>query len=222
MNSLTELITILALVTAFAACGDPSSESTTSTTGGPGGSGSTVTTGTNGGGTTSGGVGGDGPSGSSSSSSATTGSGSSGAGGDAPQSEVPTSSTDALFAYLKSGAYLSFPAESGVHPSTGPHGGGVCTYLTPALKASLEAGNPEHPIQSAVVKELYGSGSTVTGWAVAVKTQATSNSGKGWYWYEIYSTTDPSSAIGGANGVALCVNCHAAGKDFILTPIPLQ
>ena len=205
MHSLAEQIAILTLATTLAACGESAPGSATSTSG-----------------TSSSASSGLGGSGSGSTSATGSGTGGGGTGGAATQSEVPTSSPEAVFAYLKSGAYTSFPAESAIHPSTGPHGGSVRTYLTPALKASLEAGNAVHPLHAAVVKELYGSGATVVGWAVAVKTKAASDGGNGWYWYEIYSTTNPSNPIGAANGVALCVNCHVAGKDFILTPIPLQ
>ena len=47
----------------------------------------------------------------------------------------------------------------------------------------IAASNAEHPLHAAVVKELYGSGATVVGWAVAVKTKAASDGGNGWYWY---------------------------------------
>jgi hypothetical protein len=147
--------------------------------------------------------------------------GAGGAGGGSSETAVPTSGPE-LFAYLKAGSYLGFPAESVVHDSTGPHGGKVRTYITPSLEASLKAGNTEHPIHAAAIKELYLSGMSVQGWAVSVKTKDTSDGGNGWYWYEIYSATDPSSPVADGNGVPLCYNCHAAGKDFVLSPFPLQ
>lgn len=146
---------------------------------------------------------------------------SSASGGGAGGEAVPTSGAE-LFDYLKAGGYLGFPAESAPHASAGPHGGKVRTYVNPSLKASLQAGNAEHPAGAAAVKELHQSSDTVQGWAVMVKTEAASDGGDGWYWYEIYSATDPSSPVADGNGVALCYNCHASGKDYFLSPFPLQ
>lgn len=61
----------------------------------------------------------------------------------------------------------------------------------------------------------------MTGWAVSVKTQASSASGQGYYWYESFGVTPGASTIEG-QGVALCVNCHSAGKDYVLIPYPLR
>jgi hypothetical protein len=149
----------------------------------------------------------------------TTSSGSGGAGGGSAQGDVPTD-PNALFAFLKAGNYLGFPKESAVHPSAGPHFGTVRTYLSPTLEASLKAGNAEHPIHAAVVKELYMNSPNVGGWAVMVKTHDKSDGGKGWFWYETTSTTNPSPSFAG-EGIPLCYNCHVTGKDFVLTPFPL-
>lgn len=145
----------------------------------------------------------------------------SGIDGGGTSGAVPTSPME-LFAYLKGGGYLGFIAESGIHNSTGPHGAKVRTYITPALEASLKAGNTEHPKNSATVKELYLNGTTVQGWAVMVKTQDTSSGGQGWYWYETFNATDPAKYSTSGNGVALCYNCHSAGKDYFRSPFPLQ
>jgi hypothetical protein len=133
---------------------------------------------------------------------------------------VPAS-PDALFDFLAAGEYLGFEVESGVHVSAGPHGSGVRTFLSADLAASLAAGNSEHPIGAAAIKELYGSdGETVTGWAAMVKVEAGS-SGSSWYFYEVFSTTDGSSPIGGV-GSSICTGCHSSGADFIRVPYPLQ
>ncbi len=108
-----------------------------------------------------------------------------------------------------------------VHASTGPHGGNVRTYLNAKLEASMKAGGT-HTKDAASVKELYGSGTTtVTGWAVMVKTQDASASGQGFYWYEVFSTQPGAGALEG-QGKKLCVDCHAGGKDYVLAPFPLQ
>lgn len=133
--------------------------------------------------------------------------------------DVPTEDA-ALFAYLQAGRYREFAAESGVHPSAGPHGNGVRSFVNSILDRSLADGSPSHPVGAAAVKELYDSGSTLTGWAVEVKV-ADGAGGDGWYWYEVFSTTDGSRPISGV-GNPICTGCHAAGVDFVRIPYPLQ
>jgi len=48
-----------------------------------------------------------------------------------------------------------------------------------------------------------------------------SEDGKGWYWYETFSVTPGTHGIQG-QGAPICVNCHASGRDFVLTPFPLR
>ncbi|MBM4270058.1 MAG: hypothetical protein FJ144_26230 [Deltaproteobacteria bacterium] len=134
---------------------------------------------------------------------------------------VPTDDS-ALFTYLQSGRYRSFAGESRIHPSTGPHGVGVRSYVNGILERSLDSGADTHPIGSAAIKELYaGDGATLLGWAVEVKTQSDSAGGQGWYWYEVFSTTDGSRPISG-QGNPICTGCHAQGLDYVRIPYPLQ
>ena len=109
--------------------------------------------------------------------------------------------------------YKTWTAESGPHPSAGPHGATVRTFLNDVVLQSLAAGNTSHPAGSALVKELYFGGSTVQLWAVEVKVQDDSDGGRGWYWWE-----------GGTSGFGnpTCTGCHAGGRDYVLTPFPLQ
>jgi hypothetical protein len=133
---------------------------------------------------------------------------------------VPFNSA-ALHDYLRSGAYKRWVGESARHPSTGPHGGDVRTFLSPGLWGSLQQGS-DHPKDATAIKELYGSGDQVTGWAVGIKLAADSDGGKQWYWYEVFST-EPGARPGFAGkGLPLCSNCHRAGRDYVLTPVPLQ
>ena len=144
-----------------------------------------------------------------------------GAPAEADDPEVPTT-PDALHEWLRAGSYLAFPAESGPHPSAGPHGGDVRTFLAPRLADSLATGAPQHPAGAAAVKELYGQSTTVTGWAVSVKTGECSDGGDGIYWYEVFDTAPGTQPGFAGAGLALCTNCHDAGRDFVLTPWPLQ
>ncbi|MEZ4302722.1 MAG: hypothetical protein R3B70_47805 [Polyangiaceae bacterium] len=134
---------------------------------------------------------------------------------------VPPTDKAALFKWLQDGNYKAYNAESAVHASAGPHGGGVRTFVNDQLEGSLSAGNAAHPMGAAAVKELY-SGGTLTGWAASVKTDTDSAGGQGWYWYEIFSTTDGSNTVAAGNGVSLCFNCHSGGDDYVLSPYPLQ
>ncbi len=53
------------------------------------------------------------------------------------------------------------------------------------------------------------------GWAAIVKTQADSDNGQGWYWYEVIITTDPTQIVKEGNGVPFCAGCHSPGRDFV-------
>lgn len=159
------------------------------------------------------------PSSPSSSSSSSSSGGAAAEGGAAASSDVPAEPT-ALNAWLQTGAYKAWPHESAPHPSAGPHGGSVQTYINEALDASLAAGSAEHPKGAAAVKELFTSG-TVSGWAVLVKTQDASEQGNGFYWYEVFDTAPGASPIDG-QGLGTCTGCHSSGSDYVRAPYPLQ
>lgn len=134
-----------------------------------------------------------------------------------PQPLPPTNGAE-LVPWLQAGEYLDWQAESGVHPSTGPHFGGVRTFVNDVLHDSLAAGATSHPEGSAAIKELYGAGDAVLGWSVEIKLQDDSAGGDGWYWYEGYQ--DRVYADGTGEGI--CTGCHGGGNDYVLTPFPLQ
>jgi hypothetical protein len=126
----------------------------------------------------------------------------------------------ALQAYLIAGSYRSWTAESAVHSSAGPHGR-VRTYVSPGLATSL-AGAGEHPKGATAIKELY-SGAAVSGWAVEIKVADRSDAGKGWFWYEVFSTQPNANPAAAGTGVGLCTGCHGqGGRDYVLVPFPLQ
>jgi hypothetical protein len=139
--------------------------------------------------------------------------------GSPPGGAVPTNAAG-MNAFLQSKGYAAWAKESAPHPSTGPHGGMVLTYVDPTLEGSLAAGNAEHPVGSASVKELIAGGK-VTGWAAYVKTQASSDQGKGWYWYEVFDAAPGARGTEG-QGNATCTGCHSRGKDYVRVPYPLQ
>ena len=129
---------------------------------------------------------------------------------------------DEMNAWLQKRSYTCWAHESEVHLSTGPHGGNVLVYLNAALAGSLASKAQQHPAGSVAVKEIFGqTKDTVTGWAVSVKTDARSDNGNGWYWYEVRST-DPAAPVSEGQGALECTNCHSNGKDFLRTPYPLR
>ncbi len=140
--------------------------------------------------------------------------------------EVVPAEAARLFDYLRSGSYKNFGArESTTHPSAGPHttvGLPVRVFMNEKLNQSLQSGNAQHPQGAAVVKEMFTESGDLRGWAVAIKTDADSDDGKGWYWYEVKSTTDNRRPVAAGKGVSLCSGCHVAGQDFILSQYPLQ
>jgi hypothetical protein len=142
--------------------------------------------------------------------------------GAASKADVPPTEQSKLFEFLRAGSYRKWARESKPHPSAGPHPTQVQTYLNPALDMSLRAGNKSHPAGAAAVKELLGADGKLAGWAVSVKTDAASDGGRGWYWYEVFSTTDAGRTSAASKGAPLCFGCHTPGRDFVLIPHPLK
>jgi hypothetical protein len=122
---------------------------------------------------------------------------------------IPASLAD-LQALVRSGQYLTWPAEAAAHPSAGPHGGLVRTFVNPLLRDSLKASAAQHPIGSIVVKELSNAGA-ITGYAVDAK-----RSDGQWLFLEGFLPgLNQYFFVGTGN---LCGTCHRAGVDFVLTP----
>lgn len=134
-------------------------------------------------------------------------------GGFVPQ--LPPGDVDSLITWLQDGGYQDWAAESAVHDSDGPHFGNVRTFFNNVLVDSFESGGGVHPIGSANVKELYGPGNTVRGWAVMYKREV---DGGDWYWFEVYD----GDVLADIVAWDLCEDCHGDGVDNVLTPWPLQ
>ena len=137
-----------------------------------------------------------------------------------PVAGVPTEPA-AMNAWLQTKAYKAWAHESKPHPSTGPHGGSVQTYINAELDASLKSAGGEHAKGSAAVKEFY-TGGQLSGWAVMVKTEDASANGKGWYWYEVFDTAPSASGAIEGQGNGTCTGCHSRGDDYFRAPYPLQ
>lgn len=138
-----------------------------------------------------------------------------------PSVDVPTEPAR-LQAWLVAGHYKAWAHESKAHPSEGPHGDAVKTFLSPSLAASLAKGG-DHPRGVVAVKELYtGKKLAHTGWAVSVKLEPQSDSGRKWYWYEVFSTKPGAKPAYAGIGEELCRECHeGGGTDQVLIGFPL-
>jgi hypothetical protein len=94
-------------------------------------------------------------------------------------------------------------------------------FINDLLEQSLASGATDHPVGAASVKEIYrADGEELRGWAVMVKVDA--DFGPAWYWYENYSTRSTDSPVADSVGAGICTGCHSQGRDFFLTPFPLQ
>lgn len=137
-------------------------------------------------------------------------------------SNVPVQ-TDALFSYLSDKTYQNFThKEKEKHPSAGPHtqyGLPVRVFYNDTMSASLKAGSTEHPKGAAIVKEMFDADENLSGWAVMVKTHDRTDDGKGWFWYEVTSTTDSNALAATGNGVTGCSGCHTVGIDMVRSNI---
>lgn len=137
-----------------------------------------------------------------------------------PAEGLPAPEPAAVNTWLQSKSYRAWRHESAPHPSTGPHGGSVQTYLNASLDASLGAGQAEHPSGAVSVKEFF-EGGQLAGWAFMMKTQSASDGGKGWYWYEVFDVQPGAAPIEG-QGIRSCTTCHGQGTDYVRVPYPLQ
>jgi hypothetical protein len=133
---------------------------------------------------------------------------------------IPTDNAG-MNAFLQRREYASWAKESRPHPSTGPHGSTVLTFINPKLDASLKAGATEHPVGAASVKEFFDDAGKVNGWASYVKALSGSDSGNGWYWYETFDAT-PGAGASEGRGNRVCTGCHSQGRDYVRIPYPLQ
>ena len=134
----------------------------------------------------------------------------------APRGSGVASGGADLLLWVMAGNYTEWAAEAAQHPSAGPHFTAVRTFVNDVALTSLEAGNAEHPVGSALVKELYGNAPEIGGWAVMIKTQPGPGADT-WYWYEWFQGTTYADA----NGIGGCANCHSMGQDYVRTELPL-
>lgn len=141
--------------------------------------------------------------------------------GDAEQ---PPEDVADMLDWARAGGYQAWDAESAPHPSAGPHEQ-VQAFMNPALIESLAAGNMHHPPGVMAVKENLDADGKLRGWSISLKVAATESVNpdpEAWYWWQ---WRDGELEVEG-NGIEPCRGCHSAGfvegKDFVLSPFPLQ
>ena len=133
---------------------------------------------------------------------------------DAPDNERE------LRAFLDAKQYATWAKEAEYHASTGPHGEAVRVYYGPKAAAALSTGAATLPAGAAAIKELT-SGGAIYGHSVWVKVQDTTDSGNGFFWYEVIAQGGGKFAIyGNSRGSSDCVGCHQTGKDYNLSTLP--
>ena len=135
-----------------------------------------------------------------------------------PSAERPAEVEEVLAA-IEDGSYESWEAEPMRHPpgNGSPHPGEVRTFFNPTLAQSMGAGNTEHPIGSAALKESWQD-DTLSGWFIEVKV-AEGTGVETWYWWSDLANVD---ALGGDSSVAACTGCHAGGIDYVTTAYPFE
>jgi hypothetical protein len=166
---------------------------------------------------------------------------SSDSGGSDPQTPPTTGRAD-IEKWLTDASYKTWACEPTVHASRDPSPHGFNRICSNDVIAAAATGTGPWPKGAAAVKELYASmtATTPVGFAVYLKTDASSAEGANWYWYERVPTD--SQAPHDANGVVadgkggsgsamtICVGCHAAagtaghtpspgGRDEVYTPV---
>ncbi len=134
--------------------------------------------------------------------------------------DLVPSEAEALNAFLVAKRYEGFAAEPAIHPTAGPHKDTVRSFFNSVLDSSLRAGGDDHPVGSAVIKELYKD-DVLDGWAVMVKTaNSAATPADDWYFYEVLSAAPGTGPVAQENGASLCAGCHGAGTDYIRTSYP--
>jgi hypothetical protein len=144
---------------------------------------------------------------------------------DAGDSQTPPMGASAITAWLASGVYKSWHCETAAHDARSPSPHNVDRICSNDAIATNATGSGDWPEGAAAVKELYTTTTDTMpgGYAVYLKTQATSANGANWYYYG--ALTAGGTVVDGmgsdATVMSACTGCHlAAGSDAAHTPSP--
>jgi hypothetical protein len=145
--------------------------------------------------------------------------------------QTPPQGSDAVIsAWITAGSYkgAGWRCEAAVHDarSPSPHGKNKICNNT---KLSSTAAPAKYPFGAASVKELYAAdGTTIAGYAIALKLVDGDSVGPNWYFYETMGGAVVYNGKGLANNADVCSGCHAgagsdamhSGRDFVYTQVP--
>jgi hypothetical protein len=141
--------------------------------------------------------------------------GASGTSGDDPMPFDAPDNGLALLTFLRAGGYATWQSEPDFHVSSGPHGGVVRVFYSPRAAAALNAKQRVFPAGSATIKESASANGSIIGWSVWVKVQGDSDSGNGFYWYEVTLGRQETRVAADSRGSSACIGCHSAGADYL-------
>jgi hypothetical protein len=134
--------------------------------------------------------------------------------------KLPPKRSQPLIRWLEARHYQAegWIAEPTIRPSVPAHGLNVRTWLSPRAVEDLASGAPAFRKGAAFVKELYFTGTDeVVGWSVMRKLRRKSGrTGKGWFFFETFDGRARGAIRG--RGKPVCVSCHQAGADYLLSP----
>jgi hypothetical protein len=135
-----------------------------------------------------------------------------------PAVTAPDTTADALQAHLQQARYATqwqhWPAREPFYTGQEPHGALLRTYLNRTAHDALQRGDATMPAGSIIVKESYTQGRELINTTVMHKATGFAPDAGDWFWMVI----EPDGSAGPSGRVAMCRDCHAAGRDYILTP----
>jgi hypothetical protein len=120
--------------------------------------------------------------------------------------ELPTGSAAAIDAWIAGGAYKSWKCETAAHAPVGNSAHGrnrICS--NPTLS---NHGTGAYPVGAANMKELYGSGNAITGYALMVK-KTSGTAADTWFYYEKIG----ASVVANGLGAGGCTGCHSGAPN---------
>jgi hypothetical protein len=132
---------------------------------------------------------------------------------------VPLSPDD-LHVFLVQQGHADWSSESEVR--TSENGSKRIVFFNSIQVQSFEEGLSEQAVGSASVREMYESdGQTLQGLAAIIKVSKEGRPSD-WFFYETFEPVDGGKHAIAENGAPGCVNCHAAGHDYVRSSFPLR
>jgi hypothetical protein len=133
-----------------------------------------------------------------------------------PPTAVDTT-TEALQAHLQQSDYATswqhWPNLDPFYPGQEPHGALLRTYLNSVAYDAVQRGDTLMPVGSVIVKESYTPARELINVTVMSKASGYAPDAGDWYWL----AAAPDGSVEASGRVAMCRDCHAAGRDYVMT-----